>query len=751
MLFLRTFGGLSIENAGQPIGGAAGQRRRLAVLAVLAAAPGAAVSRDRLLAMFWPESDDERARNALKQALFALRRDLGEPHLTVGTSELRLNSAVVASDFGLFKKALSQGDLASAVAIQKGAFLDGIHLKEAPEFDQWADAVRRALRADHSAALEGLVAEASKDGATQAAMRYAEQLVAHEPLNTRHTLTFMRLLEDGGDRAGAIQHADYHEQQLRKELNCSPPREFYEHLIGLKARSSNATEAPASSGRVPWRPPVDHRRPPALNSLYARRATVVALCLVTVVTAWTLRTQPAPGAILVLPFVNVADDKATDYFSDGLTEELINALTGVSGLHVVPRSSSFALKGQPIDIAQLRKVVGVQTIVAGTVRRLGGRVRVRVELVDARTNTNLKSVTVERPEREVFLLQDELSATVIASLGHTFGGRRARSNFRRGTTNAEAYDMFLRGLFASNSATEREGLVRAIALFDSATRIDPSFARPSAGAALAWVVLADNWEAPMIAYPKAEAAARKAIGLDATLAEAHAALSKILTLYRWDFVGGHAEAARAVAENPQSVQAHVALAFFYTCANMRDSALAEVAEVERIDPLSPGTWRSLEIPFYKLGLYEEALRIAVRFHELTGDSRWLRSQAMLMWFAGRAREAESIARLACPKTSQSACPGIVTAVRDGKPAIRRWLEMQDTAGTHSPYVASYFAARAAVYLGDPDRAIAALERGYRDRDANLAFIHVEPVWNPLRSNPRFQALQARVGNAANAR
>src|ERR1043166_751038 len=166
MLFLRTFGGLELDKNGNDLGAVAQHRGRLAVLAVLAAATDRGVSRDRLQALFWPESDSARARNALNQALYALRRGLANENeeLTLGTTELQLNPAVIQTDVGTFARLIESGALADAVALYRGAFLDGIHIKEAPDFDRWMDAERGRLAELYRLTLERMAGEARVAG-----------------------------------------------------------------------------------------------------------------------------------------------------------------------------------------------------------------------------------------------------------------------------------------------------------------------------------------------------------------------------------------------------------------------------------------------------------------------------------------------------------------------------------------------------------------------------------------------------------
>ena len=222
MLYLRAFGGLSLENGGRPIGGAATQRSRLALLVLLAAAGSRGVSRDRLLALFWPDKDTERARAALRQALYALRRDADEPELVLGSTELALNRTVIGSDVLDFDEAVERGDLRRAVDLYAGALLDGVYLRDVPEFERWVDREReRRLRQYHEA-LERLANGASARGEFPDAVAFLTKLTASDPLSAAASVALMKSLVRADDHAAALRHAREYERRLRAELGVGP-------------------------------------------------------------------------------------------------------------------------------------------------------------------------------------------------------------------------------------------------------------------------------------------------------------------------------------------------------------------------------------------------------------------------------------------------------------------------------------------------------------------------------------------------
>ena len=208
---LRTFGGLSIQDDGASLTGAATQRKTLALLALLSASDNHGMSRDKLIACLWPESDTEHGRNLLKQACFGLRRDLHEPELFLGTTELRLNPAAIASDGHAFQEAVERGDLAGAVALYRGPFLDGFYLTGADDFERWVETERARMARVVCEALESLATRAAAHGDHRAAEQWWRRLTQIDPLSSRAALGLMMALVAAGEPAAAIQHARAHE------------------------------------------------------------------------------------------------------------------------------------------------------------------------------------------------------------------------------------------------------------------------------------------------------------------------------------------------------------------------------------------------------------------------------------------------------------------------------------------------------------------------------------------------------------
>jgi DNA-binding SARP family transcriptional activator len=249
-LYLQTFGGLAILRDGAPAEGAGAQRRRLALLALLAAAGDRGMSREKLLLILWPESDLERARKNLAQAVYALRRDLGAEELVQGTNDLRLNAELLSSDLSEFQRALSEGRKEDAVALYKGPFLDGIFFDEAPEFERWAETERGHYAREFAEALESLAIDAADRGEPRVAVGYWRRLANTDPLNAKAALGLMKGLTAAGDRAQALQHYRVYEMLLRQELDLAPDADLRRYADELR-QVKPITPAPAPPPAAP--------------------------------------------------------------------------------------------------------------------------------------------------------------------------------------------------------------------------------------------------------------------------------------------------------------------------------------------------------------------------------------------------------------------------------------------------------------------------------------------------------------------
>jgi DNA-binding SARP family transcriptional activator len=375
MTTLHLFGGARLTGENGRLTGEPAQRHRVALLAVLAAASETRVPREKLMALLWPDHGQREARHLLNVSVHVLRRALGDDIIRTQGNDLTLNTDTVACDLVQFRAALARGELREATELYAGPFLDGFFLDAAPEFERWQDAERKRLAAEFAAALESRAEQAEKEGETGEALECWRRLVHHEPANVRVTLKLMRALEAAGDRAGALQAADAHMKLLAEEFGAEPSPEVLELGARIRerpqgsARGSEARAAPAAGAPVVAKTEggTGPRRRLVNLAVVGGLGTAAVLTL-TVFAPWKSASPPATS-VAVLPFVDLSPSGDQAYLSDGLTEELLNALARIPGLLVAARSSSFQYRDPGVDVRRVGRELQVAAVVEGSVRQ----------------------------------------------------------------------------------------------------------------------------------------------------------------------------------------------------------------------------------------------------------------------------------------------------------------------------------------------------------------------------------------------
>lgn len=461
--------------------------------------------------------------------------------------------------------------------------------------------------------------------------------------------------------------------------------------------------------------------------------------------------EPAPLAagtlersIAVLPFVNMSDDRDNEYFSDGMTEEILNALAKVRDLRVASRTSSFAFKGTDADVLELARSLRVEHVVEGSVRKSGNRIRVTAQLISASDGYHLWSESYDRELEDVFQVQDDIARSIVEALKVELGSGQEGHLVAPETEDVEAYTLYLKGRFLFNRYRETD-LKRSLELYRDALDHDPSYARAWAGIADTWMQLADDWAPPDQAYPEARRAAEKAIELDPGLAEAHTALGKVLGWFEWDFDGAELALRRAVGANRKYGDAHWGLGSILPATGLLDEAIAEMRLAVSIDPLSPvfNYWLSRFL-YFKREL-DEAMEEAHRSIELDPGSFRPRLILGLCHLLRDEPDAALEAFEAHPV--KGVVSGRIFVARayaaSGRTDEARAI-LEDLSGGNE-YVRGEFMAAGWAALGDLDQAVAALDQAYADRSAGLIYLHVDPSYDPLRGDPRYRAMVERIG------
>jgi len=538
MWHLRTFGGLSVE-PDRPAVAVAARRRPLALLAMLAIAGERGLSREKVVALLWPESDEEHGRNSLSQALAALRRDMAADDLVVGTPELRLNPSLISSDVGEFERCIASGALERATTLYQGPFLDGFFVRDAAEFERWADEHRRRLHGMCSAALEGLARAADERSEHDVALSWWRRLAALEPTSAQAVSGLMRVLETMGDRAGARRQYRAYEELMRQEFNVAPE--------------------PAVSALA--------------AALFADRP---------VVPGWPA--NHIDRSIAVLPLANLSGDKANDYFGEGLAVEMTNAL-GKAGLRVIGPGTTRALAARELDARSIGKQLGVASVLTGAVQRDGDRLRITMSLASASDGALVWGERYDRNIRDVFAVQDEIAHSVAAQLRVTLAGGPGMTLVRKETDDPEAHALYLQALYQWNRRTAQT-LHLAIDLFQQAVRRDSRYARAYAGIGMAYVVLPVYTDVPIDeTRSKAVDAANRALAIDSALPEAHTVLG-LANAYVFKNTLAEQSFATALRLDPTFATAHFWHALLLGHLGSHDEAIREVQRAHALEPAS---------------------------------------------------------------------------------------------------------------------------------------------------------------------
>ena len=452
-------------------------------------------------------------------------------------------------------------------------------------------------------------------------------------------------------------------------------------------------------------------------------------------------------SIAVLPFVNMSDDRDNEYFSDGMTEEILNALVRVEELFVASRTSSFAFKGSKQDVREIASRLNVATVLEGSVRKSGDRLRITAQLIEADEGYHLWSDTYDRKLEDVFQIQDDIARSIVDALKvELVGEEQSKPLVHHSTENLEAYTLYLKGRHAYNLWTE-DALDRSMDYFRRALEEDPGYARAYAGIADSLIHLADDWLAPEEAYPRAKEAAEKAVELDESLAEAHTALGKVLAWYEWDFDGAELVLRRAVAANPKYPEAHWVLGSVLPCNGRLVEALKEEKEALALDPLS-GTFRAFVARIhYFLRHYDEAVAESRKTLELEpGATRAYLYMGQAYLASGDPRRALEILREGAEMADVRSLDAYIAqalAALGEKGEALRMLEALEARG--EGYVRDEYVAGAYTALGDFHKAFAALDRALEARSGGLIYLHVDPNYDPLRADPRYQRFVEAVG------
>jgi eukaryotic-like serine/threonine-protein kinase len=451
-------------------------------------------------------------------------------------------------------------------------------------------------------------------------------------------------------------------------------------------------------------------------------------------------------SIAVLPFLDLSKAKDQEYFCDGMSEEILDALAKVDGLRVVARTSSFSFKGKNPDVSDLGKKLNVENVVEGSVRRDGNRVRISAQLVNARNGLQLWSETYERELQGVFALQDEITRAIVDALKI----KLAISLPAHEQRNTEVYDLYLQGLYFSNKGSEQD-LRRALGFFQRAVEKDPTFAHAWTGIAKVWYFLADVYVKPLDAYPASKEAALKAIALDEKDAEAHCYLSEAKRVLDWDLAGADAELKRALEVDPNSAPAYFFLSLLPLFRGELQEGLRLVIEAEKLDPVSPITSYVATAAYLANDRIDEAISEGQRTLQLDPNYFYLDSDLAAAYREkGNFAEAIALYTKAQDATHLPSSGLAITYMRMGREMEARNILAQLIQARETRYVSAPVIAAVYVAFGDKEEAFRWLERAFAEHSGILQWVAFLPEFRPLHSDERFPHLLRRIGVSHNS-
>jgi TolB-like protein/Flp pilus assembly protein TadD len=537
----------------------------------------------------------------------------------------------------------------------------------------------------------------------------------------------------------------YYETEGRSSpIRIELPKGSYVPVFHTAAASS----APAHAGRfrMPAAPPFL-----ALTVAALILATAVATYLVTRATMANTALDANPTAIAVLPFADLSSENDQEYFSAGLTEELISALARVPGLRVLSRNSTSRFAGPNADVRKIGRELHASTVLEGSVRKAGDRLRITVRLSDASEGYTLWAETYERSIQDVFAVQEEISQAIVRSLRGRLPVSPSRPLVRPNTASVEAYNSYLRGRYHWNRRNE-EALHKAITYFTQALADDPQYAAAYSGLADSYAVLAHQGSQPSTeVLPKAKEAALKALEIDQTLAEAHSSLAYVQMYYDWNLAEAERSLQRALQIDPQYLSAHQWLGVLRLLRGRFDEALLHLQRAEELDPLSPNVKRAVADVHYRRQDHERAIEKCREALDL--DPNFASAYVVLgRSYQEQGRFAEALAsfqqaREISPRKAQLTAMMAHTYARWGKEREARQLlgELQNEA--RKTYVPSFYLALVYTGLGQKNDAVQALEQALEERSVWIVGLGVDPRFEPLRGLPRFTALLRKLPSA----
>jgi serine/threonine-protein kinase len=453
-------------------------------------------------------------------------------------------------------------------------------------------------------------------------------------------------------------------------------------------------------------------------------------------------------SIAVLPFVNMSVDPENEYFSDGMSEDIINALSKIKDFHVAARTSTFSFKGEKIDVREIGKKLKVGTVLEGSVRKASNRLRITAQLINISDGYHLWSEQYDRVVSDVFDIQDEITLAIVNALKIELLAGENQAVIKKYTDNAEAYHLYLNGRYYWNKMNP-DAFRKAIDFFNSAIQTDPGYALAYTGLADSYTGLGDaglSAISPIEAFSKAKAAVKKALEKDETLAEAHASLGH-LKMHDFDWSGAEQEFKRAIDLNPNYATTYHMSGFNFSLMERHDEAISTVKKALELDPVSLGIITDLGVIYYFARQYDKAIEQYQKALEL--DPGFIRVYVTLGSSYGQKGMYEQAIDMIQKAIDLSgdrakiAALGRVYALSGKKAEAHNIIdELKEL--SKKRYISPYCLALIYASMDEKDSGMEYLNQAYVEHVSELIYLRVDPFLDKLRSDPRFKNLLKRV-------
>ncbi|MBO0736235.1 MAG: adenylate cyclase [Alphaproteobacteria bacterium] len=611
---------------------ALGARKSIALLSLLASAPGQRMSRDRLALLLWEDMPDAQARGNLRQLLAATRRPA--PFLDADTGSIGFSEGIVETDLDAFESAIAEDTTAAlerAAALYRADLLDGFSLRDR-DFDEWLTGERERLR-ERAVQVFLRLTERSAGTGTEPTIRWALRILSIDPVHEPAHRVLMELYAAQGRHAAALRQYEQLREALSRELGTRPEPE----TDALARRIREDRRSPARGAAAP------------VASLPKLAALAESSSAVTPIGpgGWPEPPMPEIPSIVVLPFQNLSGDPEQEYFSDGIVEEITTALSRFRSLFVISRNSAFTYKGRAVDVRQVGRELGVRYLLEGSVRKAANRVRITGQLIDAASAAHLWADRFDGTPEDIFDLQDQMTANVVGAISPALEQAEIERAKRKPTESLGAYDYHLRGRAALHEGSV-EGHREAVQLFYKAIELDRDFASAYGMAAYCYCHRKTNgWMADRD-KEIAETArlARRAVELDKEDAVALSFGGFSLAYVVGELETGVAFIDRALLLNSNLADAWIASGWVRVWLGEPELAVEHLARAARLSPLDPLTNRTRTVAAHAhffAGRYDEASSwAAMALREWPDFQTALRIAAASNALAGRLVEAGSL-------------------------------------------------------------------------------------------------------------